>query len=116
MTDKKHYHLMSGSALQLNPEHVEFYTDCDACKQRFDKLKEEFMKAHSTPESKMFMTLDEYETPSYTKVCQFGKVDNMQNLEKSPLADVPAISGNWVPNYMIMLVECDEDECMNSLN
>lgn len=107
---------MSGSALELNPEHVEFYTDCAACKERFNTLKESYMKEHDKGDSKLFMTLDEYDTPSYTKVCQFGSVSDMKEMDDSPIQGIPAISGNWVPNYTIMLVECDEVECVNQIN
>ena len=117
MKEKKHFHLMSGSTTDHSPEQADFYLSGDAAKKRFEELKNQYITAHDTPEQKLFFSMDEYNDPQYCKVCQFGHIQGMKEIQAPTRSDVDSIvQGDWQPTFMIMLVECLEDECMNTLN
>lgn len=118
---KKHFHLMTGSVTNLSPEVSEYFTSSESAHKQFEEKKEAYIKEHGSEESpKLFFSIDEDTVPTYRKVCLFGTIKELKefpaSVEETAIGAVGAVSGDWSPMFMIMLVECDDHECAKSIN
>lgn len=118
---KKHFHLMTGSVTKLSPEVSEYFTSSESAHKQFEERKEAYIKEYGSEDKpKLFFSIDEEMAPNYRKVCLFGNIKELQefpiNVEEAAIGAVGAVSGDWSPMFMIMLVECDDHECAKSIN
>ena len=121
MAKKKHYHLMNGAAYNPKPEHAEFFTTLESAKQGFETMKRKYIESFDQSAEKLFFSVDEMNDPEYSMICQFGTIGNLKEYPNHPSASGDAelagvVEGNWSPIFMIMLVECDEETCLHSIN